>query len=81
MAETGAIQADRGTLYITNKRCIFDGPARQVAVRHSDVRTLAIYADGFVLEKRAGKSPALSVDGDAPLATVILAEALARDWT
>ncbi len=81
LAETGAVQADRGTLYITNKRCIFDGRTKQVAIRHSDVRALGVYADGFVLEKSWGKWPSLSIDGDAPLASVILAEALARDWT
>ena len=81
VGETGAVQVDRGTLYITNKRCIFDGAIRQVAIRHSDVISLGIYADGFVLEKSVGKCPLLTVDGDAALAAVIAAEALARDWT
>lgn len=79
IGETGAVQVDRGTLYITNKRCIFNGRARQVAIRHSDVLALGVYADGFVLEKSVGKSPFLTVDGDAALAAVIAAEALARD--
>ncbi|CAN5883099.1 hypothetical protein BH11GEM1_BH11GEM1_08780 [soil metagenome] len=81
VGETGAAQVDRGTLYITNKRFIFDGRARQVAIRHSDVLALGVYADGFILEKSVGKSPFLTVDGDAALAAVIAAEALARDWT
>lgn len=80
VSETGAVEADRGTLYITNKRCIFDGRTKQVAIRHSDVLALGVYADGFVLEKSVGKSPYLTMDGDAALATVIAAEALARDW-
>ena len=79
--ETGAVELDHGTLYITNKRCIFDGRARQVAIRHSDVLALGIYADGFILEKSVGKSPFLSIDGDAALASVIASEALARDST
>lgn len=81
VSDTGAVEVDRGTLYITNKRCIFDGRAKQVAIRHSDVLALGVYADGFVLEKAVGKSPFLTIDGDAALAAVLAAEALARDWT
>ena len=73
VGETGAAQVDRGTLYITNKRCSFDGRARQLAI--------GVHADGFVLEKSVGKSPFLTVGGDAAPAAAIAAEALARDWT
>ena len=81
VAADHAISVQEADQLKLNKRCIFDGRARQVAILHSDVVALGVYADGFILEKSVGKSPFLTIDGDAALAAVLAAEALARDWT
>jgi hypothetical protein len=73
-----SVEVDKGTLYITNKRFIFDGPRKQAAIRHSDVVALEAWTDGFLLEKTAGKFPLLAIEGDSAVVTAIAAEALAR---
>jgi hypothetical protein len=74
----GSVEIDKGTLYITSKRFIFDGPRKQAAIRHSDVIAIEAWADGFLLEKTAGKFPLITIEGDVAIATAIAAEALAR---
>lgn len=68
---------DDGTLYITNKRIIFDGQRKNSTIRHSALLGLEMYRDGIVLEKATGKSPHLILTGDVELAAVILSSALA----
>lgn len=68
---------DDGTLYITNKRVIFDGRRKNSTIRHSALLGLEMFRDGLVLEKASGKSPHLILDGDVELAAVILSSALA----
>jgi hypothetical protein len=68
---------DRGTVYFTNKRVIFDGERKNTAIRHSALIGFRSYADGVVLEKATGKSPHLILTGDAEVAAVTLGALLA----
>lgn len=69
---------DDGTLYITNKRVIFDGQKKNSAIRYSALIGMQMYADGIALEKATGKSPHLMLDGDVEHAAVTLSTMLAE---
>jgi tellurite resistance protein len=71
-------QIDAGTAYVTNKRLIFDGQAKNSTIRHSAVIALQPYSDGVGIEKGSGRSPVLVTSDDAEIITAIYSEALNR---
>lgn len=70
---------DDGTLYVTNKRLIFDGLKRNTTIRLSSVLSFTPYSDGVVIEKTSGR-PIQFVLGnsDVEVFLAILASALAQ---
>jgi hypothetical protein len=73
----GLTEIDRGTLYLTNKRVLFDGATRNWSVRWASIIAFHACSDGIVLEKGTGRSPHLVLDGDAELAAVLCGALLA----
>lgn len=73
----GLAEIDRGVLYLTNKRVLFDGATRNWTIRWATIIAFHAYSDGIVLEKGTGKSPHLVLDGDAELAAVLCGALLA----
>jgi hypothetical protein len=57
-------EIDHGTVYITDKRVIFDGKHRNLAVRLSALISVAVYSDAFVAEKATGRSPYFLIHPD-----------------
>jgi hypothetical protein len=72
---------DSGTLYLTNKRLIFDGIAKNQCIRLSKILDIIRYKDGIGIEKDAGKSPVLIIRDvrSIPVVTAMLAR-LIRDF-
>ncbi|HEX8618203.1 MAG TPA: hypothetical protein VF911_11510 [Thermoanaerobaculia bacterium] len=68
---------DSGTLYITNKRVIFDGSKKNNAIRLANVLSVIPYSDGIELEKTSGRNPIFTV-GDAEWLTILLTSRLAH---
>jgi hypothetical protein len=66
-----------GNLYVTNKRVILDGDARNMTVRLSSLIAVEVYSDGLILEKVNGRSPHLLEIPDAEYAGAVLTAALA----
>jgi hypothetical protein len=54
-------EIDRGRLYVTNKRVIFDGAKKNSTIRRSGLLAFTPFADGVVLEKASGKPSHLLV--------------------
>lgn len=71
-------QIDRGELYITNKRVLFNGTKKNTTIRMSALIGFTPYSDGLELEKSSGRSPVLILHDDAELAAAVLAGALVR---
>ena len=71
-------QVDEGTLYVTNKRIIFDGTKRNTSIRHSAILKIEAFSDGLKIEKASGRPPILVVRGDADVANALLAEVFHR---
>jgi hypothetical protein len=78
VTEDVLMMIDSGTVYVTNKRVIFDGGKKNTAIRHSAIIGITPYANGVGIEKATGKSPVLVLHGDAEIAATILCEAIAR---
>ncbi len=70
-------EIDRGTVYLTNKRVIFDGGKKNTTLRLNSLLSFTPCSDGVVLEKSSGKSPHLLLEGDVELFNAILGSALA----
>jgi len=71
------IEVDRGRLYLTNKRVIFDGGKKNTSIRLSALLSFTPFADGVVLEKSSGRSPHLLLNGDVEVFLSVLGVALA----
>jgi len=55
---------DKGTVYITNKRVIFDGEEKNSNIKHEKILTVFRYSNGVCIEKDSGKSPEIKTDCD-----------------
>ena len=69
-------EIDRGTLYLTSKRVIFDGQKKNTTIRLSSLLSFTPLSDGVILEKSAGRSPSLARSGDVELFQAMLSAAL-----
>lgn len=68
---------DSGTLYVTNKRLIFDGSRKNSVIRLPNVLSVIPYSDGVEVEKTSGRNPVFTVD-DAEWLTVLLSSRMAH---
>lgn len=69
-------EIDQGTLYLTNKRLIFDGQKKNTTIRLSALLSFTPCSDGLILEKSSGRSPSLAIAGDVELFCALLSAAL-----
>jgi hypothetical protein len=67
---------DSGTLYVTNKRLVFDGQKRNTAIRYSSVIGIQVYRDAVEIEKSSGRNPYFMLD-DTEIPAAIISAALA----
>lgn len=71
-------RTDRGRLLVTNTRVLFAGSAGASSFRLRDITSYQVHADGIILERRAGRGPYFTLEGDVELVAVVLGAALAR---
>ena len=72
------VHADSGTLYLTNKRLIFDGQKKNTTMRLSSLLGFVPYTNGVSIEKSSGRPPtAQFTAGDAELFHLTLSAVLA----
>lgn len=70
-------KADDGTLYVTNKRILFDGARKNAAIRLSGILSVVPYSDAVEIEKTSGRNPIFTV-ADTEWLTVLLTSRLAH---
>jgi hypothetical protein len=63
---------DTGTLYLTNKRIIFDGTKRNSNIRIDKILNFTPYTDGVEIGKETGKSPTLQMSQNADIFCMML---------
>ena len=68
-------QIDTGTLYVTNKRIIFDGSRKNSTIRLSGVFSISPYSDAVEIEKSSGRNPYFAV-ADPEWLSVLLSSLL-----
>ncbi len=69
-------EIDAGTLYLTNKRIIFNGQHENKTVTYKKIINFQPYTDGLLIEKETGKSPFLAFNNEIEKAATILATVL-----
>jgi hypothetical protein len=69
-------QLDTGTVYITNKRLLFNGTNKNVAIPFKRVIHFTVYQDGIRIEKDSGRDQLFLGEGDLELVSGILEAAL-----
>lgn len=57
-------QVNYGTLYLTNKRLVFEGNAKNSVIPFDRIRGTAVQSNGVVVQKDKGKDPVLVFPGD-----------------
>lgn len=66
---------DSGTVYLTNKRLLFNGRMRNTTIRLSRILDFTTYKNGIDIVKDSGKTPFLGFEGDIQLFSALLARA------
>lgn len=69
-------QLDSGKLYITNKRLLFNGSAKNVNTPFKKIIHFTIYGDGIQIEKESGRDQYFLGSGDLELIGEVLETAL-----
>jgi hypothetical protein len=54
-------EIDTGTLYVTNKRILFDGSRKNMGIRLANVFAILPYSDAVEIEKVSGRNPIFTV--------------------
>jgi hypothetical protein len=65
-------QIDAGTLYITNKRLLFNGAGKNFSVPYKKVVQFTAYKDGLKIERDSGRDQYFIGSGDHELLAAIL---------
>lgn len=71
-------EVDRGRVYLTNKRVIFDGGKQNKTIRLSSLLSFTPFSDGVILEKASGRPPHLVLHGDVEVFLCVLGAVLAQ---
>jgi hypothetical protein len=68
----GMVDISDGTLYVTNKKVMFEGVRRSTTIPYGRLVSLQLYADGIELKKSTGNSDYFLTDGTSAEYTVAL---------
>lgn len=71
-------QIDTGTLYITNKRILFNGQNKNLNTQFKKIIHFSVYGDGLKIEKDTGRDQYFLGSGDLELLGAILEAALSK---
>jgi hypothetical protein len=69
-------EVDSGTLYITNKRLLFDGRKTNTAIAMGRIVRFTLFSDGLRIEKDSGKDQYFSSEGDLEVVGAVLEKLL-----
>lgn len=67
------VYIDSGTVYVTNKRLIFDGTRKNTTIPLRKIMYLTPYRDGVEIEKETGRNPFLKFEADVEAFAIVLA--------
>lgn len=71
-------QIDSGTLFITNKRLLFNGAAKNVNTPFKKIIHFTLYKDGLQIEKDTGRDQFFLGQGDLEIISGVLEAALRK---
>jgi hypothetical protein len=71
------VQLDSGTLYVTNKRLLFDGSKKNTVINLSKILHFTVFSDGLKVEKDSGKDQYFLGEGDLEVVGAVLERVVA----
>lgn len=71
------VQIDSGTLYVTNKRLLFDGAKKNTVINLSKILHFTVFSDGLKIEKDSGKDQYFLGEGDLEVIGAVLERVVA----
>jgi uncharacterized tellurite resistance protein B-like protein len=72
------MQLDSGTLYVTNKRLLFDGAQKSSAIALKKIIRFTVFSDGIKIEKDTGKDQYFIGSGDPEILGAVLERVIAQ---
>ena len=70
-------QLDSGTLYVTNKRLLFDGAQKSTSIALKKIIRFTVFSDGIKIEKDTGKDQYFIGSGDSEIIGAVLERVIA----
>jgi hypothetical protein len=70
--------SDSGTLYVTNKRLLFDGAQKSTSIALKKIIRFTVYSDGLKIEKDTGKDQYFVGSGDPEILGAVLERVIAQ---
>ena len=71
-------QLDSGTLYVTNKRLLFDGAQNSKSIALKKIIRFTVFSDGIKIEKDTGKDQYFIGSGDSEVLGAVLEQVIAQ---
>ena len=71
-------QLDSGTLYVTNKRLLFDGAQNSKSIALKKIIRFTVFSDGIKIEKDTGKDQYFIGSGDSEVLGAVLERVIAQ---
>jgi len=71
-------QLDTGTLYVTNKRLLFDGAQNSKSIQLKKIIRFTVFSDGIKIEKDTGKDQYFIGSGDSEILGAVLERVIAQ---
>jgi hypothetical protein len=71
-------QLDSGTLYVTNKRLLFDGAQNSKSIALKKIIRFTVHSDGIKIEKDTGKDQYFIGSGDSEVLGAVLEQVIAQ---
>ncbi len=65
-------QLDSGTLYVTNKRLLFDGAQNSKSIALKKIIRFTVFSDGIKIEKDTGRDQYFIGSGDSEVLGAVL---------
>jgi hypothetical protein len=71
-------QLDSGTLYVTNKRLLFDGAQKSTSIALKKIIRFTVHSDGIKIEKDTGRDQYFIGSGDSEILGAVLERVIAQ---
>jgi hypothetical protein len=73
------VRLDSGRLYVTNKRLLFNGNAKNISLKLTKVLDVERYSDGIRVDKDSGRDAFFLTSADSEILAAVIARVVMDD--